>query len=40
MIDFFENVALLFALMASGAGATVVALVLFLKLLDYLDNHD
>lgn len=40
MNDLFENIALLFALMFSGAGVTVVVLVLFLKFLDFVDNHD
>jgi len=40
MTDFLENVALMFALMASGAGVTVLVLALFIKLLDYLDSRD
>jgi len=40
MTDVLENVGLLVALMASGIGATFIILILFIKTLDYLENHD
>ena len=38
MIDLFENVGLLFALLASGASAVVVVIVMLIKFADYLEN--
>ena len=40
MTDVLENVGLLVALMASGIGATFFILILLIKTLDYLENHD
>lgn len=41
MLDIFENVALLVALMLAGIGATYVVLIMCIKAFDYFENgHD
>ena len=39
MIDLIENIALLFALLASGAAMIVVIIVMLVKFDDFLENY-
>lgn len=40
MEDIVENVGLMLALMVSGIGVTVAALILFVKAIDYLEGRN